>query len=40
MGEAVAAEALGAGPAVVVAHSLGTVVSYETLHEHLVDIPP
>jgi hypothetical protein len=36
---AVAAAALGPGSAVVIAHSLGTVVSYETLHEHLGDIP-
>jgi pimeloyl-ACP methyl ester carboxylesterase len=31
---AVVTEAFGPGPAVVVAHSLGTVVSFETLHEH------
>lgn len=36
---AVVAEALGSGPAVVVAHSLGTVVSYETLHSHAGHIP-
>ena len=36
---AVVASAFGPGPAVVVAHSLGTVVSYETLHEHQGDVP-
>jgi pimeloyl-ACP methyl ester carboxylesterase len=35
----VVAEALGPGSAVVVAHSLGTVVSFETLHEHHGDVP-
>jgi hypothetical protein len=33
------AEALGQGPAVVVAHSLGTVISFELLHECPVEIP-
>lgn len=32
------AEALGDGPVVVVAHSLGTVVALEALHEHPSDI--
>jgi hypothetical protein len=36
---AVVKAAIGPGPAVVVAHSLGTVVSYEALHEHQGDIP-
>lgn len=35
----VVAEALGPGPAVVIAHSLGTVVSFETLHEHQGEVP-
>ncbi|MFG2333086.1 hypothetical protein ACGFMM_26160 [Streptomyces sp. NPDC048604] len=33
------AAALGDGPAVVVAHSLGTVVALETLHERDADVP-
>ncbi|WP_406863913.1 hypothetical protein ABZO31_27165 [Streptomyces sp. HUAS MG47] len=33
------AAALGDGPAVVVAHSLGTVVALETLHEQGADVP-
>lgn len=33
------AEAFGQGPAVVVAHSLGTVVSFELLHERPAEIP-
>ncbi|MEV6828713.1 hypothetical protein [Amycolatopsis sp. NPDC051102] len=32
-------DALTAGPAVVVAHSLGSVVAYEALHEHSGPIP-
>jgi pimeloyl-ACP methyl ester carboxylesterase len=35
----VVTRALGPGPAVVVAHSLGTVVSFETLHEYSGDVP-
>jgi hypothetical protein len=31
--------ALGEGPAVVVAHSLGTVVTWETLHQHATPVP-
>lgn len=33
------AQAIGDGPAVVVAHSLGTVVALETLHEYAVHVP-
>ncbi|MER5386443.1 hypothetical protein ABT040_40465 [Streptomyces sp. NPDC002688] len=33
------AHALGDGPAVVIAHSLGTVVAWETLHDHVHDVP-
>ncbi|MGW1976775.1 hypothetical protein [Streptomyces sp. NPDC001889] len=33
------AEALGEGPALVVSHSLGTVVALETLHEHPAPVP-
>ncbi|WP_418959947.1 hypothetical protein [Streptomyces tritici] len=33
------AAALGDGPSVVVAHSLGTVVALETLHERAADVP-
>lgn len=36
---AVVADALGPGPAVVVAHSLGTVVSFEALHEFPGAVP-
>ncbi|MBD0839764.1 alpha/beta hydrolase [Streptomyces sp. TRM68416] len=35
----VAAELDPDGPTVVVAHSLGTVVAYETLHEHRAPVP-
>jgi hypothetical protein len=35
---AVVAEAFGPGPAVVLAHSLGTVVSFEALHHHRGDV--
>jgi hypothetical protein len=30
---------MGEGPTIVVAHSLGTVVSYETLHDSTGDVP-
>ena len=36
---AIVTEAIGPEPAVVIAHSLGTVVSFEALHEHVGDIP-
>ena len=36
---AVVAQALGAGPAIVIAHSLGSVVTFEALHEHHSTIP-
>lgn len=32
-------EAIGDGPAVVAAHSLGSVVAMETLHRHAADVP-
>lgn len=32
-------EALGSGPALVVAHSLGSVVAFETLHYHACPVP-
>lgn len=32
-------EAFGSGPAVVIAHSLGSVVCFEALHEKNIDIP-
>ncbi|MGX5211107.1 alpha/beta hydrolase [Streptomyces violaceus] len=35
----VAAELDPTGPTVVVAHSLGTVVAFETLHRHSVEVP-
>jgi pimeloyl-ACP methyl ester carboxylesterase len=35
----VVAEALGSGPALVVAHSLGSVVTFETLHDHVGSVP-
>jgi hypothetical protein len=35
----VVTKAIGPEPTVVVAHSLGTVVSFEALHEHAGDIP-
>ena len=35
----VVAQAIGTGPSVVVAHSLGSVVAYETLHEVPVSVP-
>jgi hypothetical protein len=37
--KAVVSHALGPGPAVVVAHSLGTVVSFEALHDYLGEVP-
>jgi hypothetical protein len=36
---AVVGEALGPGPAVVIAHSLGTVVSFEALHQYPRAVP-
>jgi pimeloyl-ACP methyl ester carboxylesterase len=30
---------LGLGPTLVVAHSLGSVVAFETLHEHVCSVP-
>jgi len=36
---AVVAAAAGQGPAVIIAHSLGTVVTFEALHEHRGDVP-
>jgi len=35
----VVADALGLGPALVVAHSLGSVLAFETLHEHVCSVP-
>ena len=35
----VIADALGPAPALVVAHSLGSVVAFETLHEHACSVP-
>jgi pimeloyl-ACP methyl ester carboxylesterase len=35
----VLAQALGAGPAVVIAHSLGSVVGFEMLHEYRGTVP-
>lgn len=32
-------EAIGDGPAVVAAHSLGSVTAFETLHRHAADVP-